>query len=85
MTTKTKQSNIVGLKDLRLNIEKYIRLIQKGHSFTVIRKSTPVFKLEPIDEWGDEGTWETVADFSDFRPEGGILASDLLKSLKKMK
>ena len=85
MITKTKQSNIIGLKDLRLNLEKYIRLIQKGHSFTVVRKSSPVFKLEPTDEWGDEGTWETVADFSDFGPEGGILASDLLKSLKKMK
>ena len=85
MTTQTKQSNIIGLKDLRLNIEKYIKLIHKGHSFTVVRKSSPVFKLEPIDEWGDDGTWETVADFSNYSKEGGILMSELIKHLKKSK
>jgi antitoxin (DNA-binding transcriptional repressor) of toxin-antitoxin stability system len=82
MNTQTKQSNIIGLKDLRLNIEKYIKLIQKGHSFTVIRKSNPVFKLEPIDKWGDEGTWDIIADFSSLQPENGIPMSDLLIKLK---
>jgi prevent-host-death family protein len=85
MTTQTKQPKIIGLKDLRLNIEKYIKLVHKGHSFTVVRKSSPIFKLEPVDEWGDEGTWETIADFSDFSKDGGILASDLLNHLKKTK
>lgn len=81
MATKT---NIIGLKDLRLNTDKYIREVQRGRSFTVVRKSTPVFKLEPVDEWGDEGAWETVADFSSL-PGGGIEASELLKALKKTK
>lgn len=82
MKTKNIKSNIVGLKELRMNIEKYIQLIQKGHSFVVVRKSDPIFKLEPIDVWGDEGTWETVADFSSYSVEGGIPIADLIKKLK---
>ena len=81
MTTKNIQKNIVGLKDLRLNIEKYIKLIQKGHSFVVVRKSNPVFKLEPVDKWGDEGTWETVADFRSL-PEGGVPIDIFIEKLK---
>jgi hypothetical protein len=36
----------------------------------------------PVDEWGDEGTWETIADFSDM-PGGGVPAKTLLKYFKK--
>ncbi len=85
MKTKTITSNIVGLKELRLNIEKYIKLAKKGHSFVVVRKSEPVFKLEPIDAWGDEGTWETVMDFSSYSVEGGMPIDDLIKKLKTVR
>jgi Arc/MetJ-type ribon-helix-helix transcriptional regulator len=36
-----------------------------------------------VDEWGDEGKWETVVDFRDL-PGGGIPAEDLLERLKKL-
>ncbi len=81
MITKTTQPNIIGLKELRLNIEKYIKMIEKGHSFVVMRKSDPVFKLEPVDKWGDEGTWETVADFRSL-PEGGVPIDIFIEKLK---
>ena len=29
-----------------------------------MRKSKPVFKLTPLDVWGDEGVWEKVVDFT---------------------
>jgi antitoxin (DNA-binding transcriptional repressor) of toxin-antitoxin stability system len=82
MKPRITKPNIVGLKELRLNIEKYIDLIQKGHSFIVVRKSTPIFKLEPMDEWGDEGTWETIADFTSLQPERGIPLDELIGKLK---
>ena len=82
MVTKIIKSNIVSLKDLRLNMEKYIKMVGKGHSFTIVRKSNPVFKLEPVDKWGDEGTWETIADFSSYSPEGGIPIEELRRKLK---
>ena len=83
MTQKIKQQTIVGLKELRENIDSYISEIYKGRSFTVVRKSQPVFKISPVDVWGDEGIWETVVDFRQI-DSSGVPAHDVLKSLKKL-
>jgi len=58
MNTKT-QKTIVGLKELRENMEVYIDRINKGESITVFRRSTPLFRLSPVN--ADEVVWETVA------------------------
>lgn len=76
MNTKTKIS-IIGLKDLRENMTDYISQINKGGSFIVVRKSKPVFRITPIDEWGDEGSWESIIDFTKIR-KGGVLAEDII-------
>ena len=82
-TTKSKvKSSIIGVKELRENLDTYIAEVGKGRTFTVVRRSTPVFRIAPIiDEWGDEGTWETVADF---RAEHGrgIPMGDFAKLLR---
>jgi prevent-host-death family protein len=80
--TKIKEK-IIGLKELRENTGMYISAVEKGKSFIVMRKSRPVFTISPVDEWGDKGEWKTVLDFTTIRP-GGVLASDVLKSLKKL-
>ncbi len=74
---------IIGLKELRSNTEKYIGAVKRGRSFTVVRRSEPVFYLAPVpvDEWGDEGTWETVLDLRG-EPNGGIEAGKLLEMMK---
>src|SRR3989344_1809659 len=59
MNTKIK-SNIVGLKELRENMETYIKRINKGESITVFRRSTPLFRISPVDS--EEIGWETVVD-----------------------
>ena len=43
------KTNIVGLKELREDTEKYISQIEKGRSFTVVRRSKPIFKKSPVD------------------------------------
>ena len=48
MITK-KKNQIIGLKELRLNIQKYINRLNKGESFTVVKRSKPVFKVIPFD------------------------------------
>jgi len=86
MITKTKTNtytSIIGFKDLRLNANKYINAVARGKSFTVVRRSKPVFNIIPVDEWGDEGKWETVVDFRDKNGKG-IKAGDLLKMLQKI-
>ena len=81
MATKTK-NQIIGLKDLRLNTSKYINRLNKGESFTVVKRSKPVFKVVPFDE-DDDSLWETVVDFTSINPKGVPIA-DVLKSLKKL-
>ena len=73
--------NIIGLKELRENTEKYIKCVSRGESITVMRKSTPIFRLTPIDS--EEMGWESVADFTllDVR---GVSAKDILASLRKL-
>ncbi len=77
------KTNIIGLKELRENMETYISQVKKGKSFTVVRRSSPVFRVTPIDEWGDEGIWETVVDFRNIDPRG-VPAASVLKALRKL-
>src|SRR3989304_5550455 len=44
------KGEIVGVKELRENLEKYINRVNKGESFTVVRRSKPVFKISPAGE-----------------------------------
>ena len=84
MTTKiNNRTSIIGFKDLRLNADKYINAIARGKSFTVVRRSKPIFNIIPVDEWGDEGKWKTVVDFTKFR-KGGVRAEEVLASLKRL-
>jgi len=75
-----KRKNIIGLKEFRQNADKYISRIDKGESFTVLKRSTPVFKLTPVD---DEDMWETIIDFTELDPEG-VPIKDVIKMFKKV-
>lgn len=67
----------MGVKELRLNLEKYIRKVSQGESFTIVRRSKPVFKITPTEE---ESLWETVIDFTKIK-RGGIPIKELLSRL----
>ena len=73
------KTQILGLRELRENMDKYASRVGKGESFIVVKKSKPVFKISSVDE--DEGLWETVVDFTKIR-KGGIPADELLARLK---
>lgn len=73
--------NIIGLKELRENTETYIKRVNRGESITVVRRSTPLFRLTPVD--AEEIGWETVADFTTIE-KNGIPARDILASLRKV-
>ncbi len=63
------EPKVVGLRELRENMDKYVERVAKGESILVLRKSKPVFKIMPVDEWGDEGHWEDI-DMRDKNGEG---------------
>jgi len=67
---------------LRENAGKYISAVEKGRTFTVVRRSKPIFNIIPVDEWGDEGKWETVIDFNKFK-KGGVRMEDFATMLRK--
>ncbi len=74
---------ILGLKELRENMEEYISEVKKGRSFLVVRRSKPIFKISPADMWGDEGVWETIADFRKIKKDG-VPIGDVISALKRL-
>ena len=73
-----KNNTIVGLKELRENIEMYIAKVERGGSFIVVKKSKPVFRISSPEE--DPGLWESVIDFTKIK-KGGVPIADLLSRL----
>ena len=84
MKAQQKSIAIVGVKELRQNLDKYISQVNKGRTLTIVRRSKPVFKMSPVDEWGDDGIWETVVDFTKINPKG-VPVKNVLKALKEIK
>ncbi|MEK7116749.1 MAG: hypothetical protein AAB837_01120 [Patescibacteria group bacterium] len=80
MLTKIR-NKIIGLKDLRLNTSRYIDRLGRGESFTVVRRSRPVFNMIPFDEDNDN-LWETVIDFTEINKKG-VSAEKVYKMIKK--
>lgn len=72
-----KSSNTVSLKELREQFPKYIDAIADGQSFTVVKRSKPIFQINPV---SDNGEWLTIADFTTIKARG-IDADLVLESL----
>ena len=70
-------NTIIGLKELREQTEKYITAVGKGKSFTVVRRSRPIFRISPADK---ESEWEEVIDFTQVR-KGGVRIEEILKRI----
>jgi len=75
---KNHNQSVVGLKELRENVDAYINAVGRGRSFVVLRKSKPVFKISSPTE-ADE-LWEQVIDFTKIK-KGGIKIDQLLARL----
>lgn len=81
MAIQSKKENIVGLKELRENMETYIKRVGKGESITVFRRSTPIFTMNPVED--DESEWETIIDFTEINKRG-VPAEDVLAAIRKL-
>jgi prevent-host-death family protein len=74
---KAKPDNTVSLKELREQFPKYIEAVAEGQSFTVLKRSKPIFQIGPVD---DGSGWQTIADFTTINKRG-VAADDLLAEL----
>lgn len=70
----------IQLKELRENMPEYIAEVAKGRSFTVIKRSKPIFQISPV---RDEGKWRTVVDFTEIDPRG-VDIKEVLKRMQAM-
>jgi len=68
--------NIIGLKELRQNMDHFAQMTKKGQSFLVIKRSRPLFKITPINQTSDG-----VESVVDFLQTG---ANDVNKTLKPL-
>ncbi|MFH1947385.1 MAG: type II toxin-antitoxin system prevent-host-death family antitoxin, partial [Candidatus Magasanikbacteria bacterium] len=59
---------IIGVKELRQNLEACVKKINQGMSFVVVKRSKPIFNITPIEL--DEN-WEEVVDFTKIK-KGGV-------------
>lgn len=69
--------NLIALKDLRLNMDKYAAEVKAGKSFIVLKQSKPLFRITPIDE---DNNWEEVINFTKIK-KGGVDIDALLAAL----
>jgi len=69
--------NIIALKELRLNMEKYATDVKSGKSFIVLKKNKPFFKIVPIE---NEEKWEEAINFAKIK-KGGVDIDELLSYL----
>ena len=74
---KIHTSNTISLRELREQLPKYIDAIANGQSFTVVKRSKPIFQLSPI---SDDGIWQTIVDFTTVDSKG-VDADAVLKAL----
>lgn len=75
----TLQSTI-SLKQLREQFPQVIDSIARGQSYTVMKRSKPVFQISPV---ADEGQWQTIVDFTEIDKQG-VPIEDVLKGLRKL-
>lgn len=67
---------IVGLKEFRQDVDKYVKYAQKGDTVLVVKKSKPFFRIgSPEDE-----RWETLIDFTKIK-KGGVDIDEILSRL----
>lgn len=71
--------NIIGLRELRENLPAYEKKIARGDSFLVVKKSRPIFRINPVNH-DEEELWEEVIDFTKIQ-KGGLKIDELLSRL----
>lgn len=68
-------SKLISLKDFRLNTEAVTAEVAKGQSFLVLKRSKPIFQINPVErEW--------TMDFREINPHG-VAIDEVMKAVQK--
>lgn len=78
------KQNLVGLRELRVNLDKYVKGVARGSSYTILRRSKPLFRISPIETENETG-WDTIFDADRDNQGKGIPGGEVLRILRKIK
>lgn len=82
--TKSQTVNITIPKELLKKVDALAKRDYTSRSDIIRQALLRQVRQKPqVDEWGDEGKWQTIADFSDM-PEGGMSAEEFIQRLKAL-
>ena len=70
---------IVSSKEFRASFPKYQKLVEKGVSITIVKRSKPIFKIEPIDLDFDKNITEALLDYETNKKENFVEYDSVFK------
>lgn len=56
---------VVSSKDFRQNFPKYQKLVESGVSITIVKRSKPIFKIEPVDTEFNNQILDSLLDYEE--------------------
>jgi len=72
-------SLIVSAKDFRISFPKYQKLIEKGVSITIVKRSKPIFRIEPVDIKFEKEILNSLLDYETDKKKKFVKYSEVFK------
>lgn len=73
---------IVSSKEFRTNFPKYQELVEQGVSITIVKRSKPIFVLQPIDVVFNEEITDSLMDYEKNRDKEFVGYKDVFSQKK---
>jgi antitoxin (DNA-binding transcriptional repressor) of toxin-antitoxin stability system len=71
---------IVSSKDFRQHFPKYQKLVESGVSITIVKRSKPIFKIEPVDLELQANVVEALLDYENAKDEKFVDYDSIFKA-----
>jgi metal-responsive CopG/Arc/MetJ family transcriptional regulator len=82
---KSQAINITIPKELLKKVDDLAKRDYTSRSDVIRQALLDKVRRNQVDEWGDEGKWESVVDFRDHGYPNGIPADEAIRILEKLK
>ena len=76
------ETMIVSSKEFRTNFPKYQELVEQGVSITIVKRSKPIFVLQPIDVVFNEEITDSLMDYEKNRDKEFVGYKDVFSQKK---
>ena len=70
---------IVSSKEFRASFPKYQKLVESGVSITIVKRSKPIFKIEPVDIEFQNGITDAILDYESKKSKKFVKYNDVFK------